>query len=97
MCIAIIGGMDRLESEYIKNAKKFGITLKVFPQFESTLNKKIGQVDKVIIFTNKVSHKAKREAMQAIRKRNIPVILHHTCGISSFNNILTHIKHKEGK
>lgn len=97
MCIAVIGGMDRLEQEYINNAKKFEISLKVFTKFESTLSKKIGQVDWVIIFTNKVSHKAKREAMQTIRKRNIPFILHHTCGISSFNTILTHLKNKERK
>lgn len=91
MCIAVIGGMDRLKQEYINNAQKFGIQLKIFTAFESNLKKKIGQTDMVIILSNKISHKAKREAMNAIKKGGIPFMLHHACGISSFNVLLSNI------
>jgi hypothetical protein len=30
MCVAVIGGMDRLKKHYLEEAKKVGVQLKVF-------------------------------------------------------------------
>jgi hypothetical protein len=41
---------------------------------------KIGKPILVIVFTNKVSHEAKREAAKAAKSRNIPLRMLHSCG-----------------
>ena len=81
MCIGLIGGMDRLERHYRQEAEKFGIHLKVFSQAGADMASKIKNVDALIIFTNKVSHRAKKEAMSIDKSKNILVLLHHSCGI----------------
>ncbi|MGC9018038.1 MAG: hypothetical protein ACP5JQ_07695 [Caldimicrobium sp.] len=40
MCIALIGGMDRLERHYFEEAKKMNVTLKVFTKLEKNLEKR---------------------------------------------------------
>lgn len=81
MSIALIGGMDRLERHYISEAEKFGINLTVFNGLETGLKAKIENVDAVVVFTNKVSHEAKKIVMKTARKREIPVYVHHSCGL----------------
>lgn len=49
---------------------------------------KIGNPDAVIVFTNKISHEAKRKAMQLARSRQIPIHLVHSCGVSSLRSCL---------
>ena len=92
MCVAVIGGMDRLKRHYMNEAERLGITLKVFTKSETEITKKINRVDAVIIFSNKVSHKAKTETMKAIKTKAIPFVMHHSCGLSSLKNILSDLK-----
>ncbi len=68
MCVALIGGMDRLERHYISEAERMGIDLKVYTKSETGIASKIKNVDAVVIFTNKVSHKARKEAMSMAKK-----------------------------
>lgn len=95
MCVAVIGGMDRLERNYITEAEKLGIDLKVFTKPETEMASKIRNVDALVIFTNKVSHKAKREAMNVARAKNIPVFMRHSCGICTLRDYLTCLKNKK--
>lgn len=88
MCAALIGGMDRLKRDYINAAKKEGIKLKVFTGKESRIAPKIGDADMVIIFTNKVSHDARREAMGHAKSNSIPVHMLHSCGVSTLKTCL---------
>ncbi len=60
MCVALIGGMDRLKRHYINEAKQFGVELKVFTKHKTGISSRIKNVDAVVIFTNKVSHRAKK-------------------------------------
>ena len=69
MCVALIGGMDRLERQYINEAKGVGINLRVFTKPKTNISSKIASVDAVVIFTNKVSHKAKKEVMITAKAR----------------------------
>lgn len=96
MCVALIGGMDRLERNYISEAEKFGVDLKVFTKSESEMASKIRNVDAVVIFTNKVSHKAKKEVMIIAKTKNIPVFMYHSCGICTLRDCLSCLKGKEG-
>ena len=83
MCVTLIGGMDRLKPDYIAAARQGGHTLKCISRNERNFVDRIGNPDRVIIFTNKISHEAKRKAMQHARSRNIPIHMVHSCGVSS--------------
>lgn len=91
MCAALVGGMDRLKREYINTAKDQGITLKVFTGQESNISQRLGDVDMVIIFTNKVSHEAKKKAFKIAKTQNIPLQLLHACGVSTLSEHLREI------
>lgn len=86
MCIAVIGGMDRIERRYIDEASRLGISLKVFKGPENRLAAKIREVDALVIFTDRVSHRARTEAMRVARARNIPVRMSHSCGVCAFRS-----------
>jgi len=88
MCIALIGGMNRLERHYIREAKRFGVDLKVFNKHKRGIESRIKNVDAVVIFTNKVSHIAKDGVIHVARSRRIPVVMHHSCGLCTFRNCL---------
>lgn len=88
MSIALIGGMDRLGEQYLKEARRLGMELRIFSQSEKNLGTKIGNMDAVVIFTNKVSHQARNEALNSAKKRGIPVFMHHACGVCTLRECL---------
>jgi hypothetical protein len=94
MCIALIGGMDRLERRYLLEGERAGVSLKVFNGTETRLASRIGDVDAMVIFTNKVSHTARREAVGVAKSRNIPVYLRHSCGVCTLRRCLDCIQPK---
>lgn len=96
MCIALVGGMDRLRQHYILEAERHGVDLKVFTKSETGLISKAKGVDAMVIFTNMISHQARREALAAARSRNIPVFMHHSCGVCSLRNSLLCLKNSAG-
>lgn len=83
MCATLIGGMDRLRIEYIAAAKAYGWTLRFISRNERNFIEKIGNPDAMIVFTNKISHEAKRKAVQFAKSKNIPLRMIHSCGVSS--------------
>ena len=89
MCIALIGGMKRLESHYVDNAASLGIELRVFNESETKIGRKIRHVDAMVIFTNKVSHRLRLEAVKAAKANGIPVLMEHSCGICTFRECLS--------
>jgi len=89
MCAALVGGMDRLKRNYIDEAKKNGIKLKCYTGKERTISGSLGNVDFVVLFTNKVSHKARKDVLAAIRGKDVPVIMQHSCGMSSLKKCLS--------
>ncbi len=88
MCIAVIGGMDRLERHYREEAEMAGLKLQVFSRSEVNMGAKLKKADAVVIFTNKVSHRARKEAMNTAKLNNIPVFMHHSCGVCSLRECL---------
>jgi ABC-type uncharacterized transport system substrate-binding protein len=86
MSITLIGGMERLEQHYKKEAEKFGIDLKVFNTSVNGIVSKVKATDAVVIFTNKVSHRARKEVMDAARSRNIPIYQYHSCGVCTLRD-----------
>ena len=94
MCVALIGGMDRLKRNYIEEAKKYGVELKIFNKHVTGIVSKIKNMDALIIFTNKVSHKAKKEAMNIAKTKNIPIYMYHSCGICTLRDCLNCLKNR---
>ena len=88
MCIAVIGGMDRLGHHYESEAKQVGVKLKVFSHSENNLDAKLKNVDALLIFTNKVSHRVRKEALKAVKGNQIPVMQMHSCGVCTLRNCL---------
>lgn len=88
MSITLIGGMDRLHSDYIAAAKSMGHKLRCIARNERNFQAKIGAPDMLIVFTNKISHEAKRKASEVAKNRGLPIRLIHSCGVSTLCNCL---------
>lgn len=88
MCIALIGGMDRLEKHYLEQADRLGVNLRIFTRSEVNIGSKLKHMDAMVIFTNKVSHRVKKEAISTAKANGIPVFMHHACGVCTLRNCL---------
>jgi hypothetical protein len=88
MSVVLIGGMDRLEPQYLREAERAGVNLSVFTTAQNGIAAKLKHADAVVIFTNKVSHRAKNEAMTAARANDVPVFMHHACGVCTLRECL---------
>jgi len=88
MSVVLVGGMDRLGNQYRKEAKRMGMELRIFNQSENDLEGKIGRAEAVVIFTNKVSHQARNQAVAAAKRRGIPLFMQHGCGVCTLRECL---------
>ncbi|WP_027183619.1 DUF2325 domain-containing protein [Desulfovibrio inopinatus] len=88
MSAILIGGLDRLKRKYEAEAAKRGVNLKVFTGKENAVAKHLGKTDMVILFTDKVSHKARRQAASLAKSRNIPLAQTHSSSVSSLGRVL---------
>ena len=93
MSIVIVGGHDRMHSEYKKVCKKRGHKLKIMTQMKTEFSKKIGSPDSIIIFTNTVSHKMVNLAQTRAKKNNIPIFKCHTSSQNALIGILEKIEY----
>ena len=64
------------------------MALTIHTALEARTAERIGKADAVLIFTNKISHNLKREAVKAARSENIPVFYCHACGICTLRACL---------
>jgi hypothetical protein len=80
--------MDRLEPQYLQEAERAGVRLRVFTTAQAGIAAKLKHADAVVIFTNKVSHRARNEAVTAARANDIPVFMHHACGVCTLRECL---------
>ena len=88
MNIALIGGIDRLERHYQEEAVRAGVDLRIFNISETNIGAKLKQADALVIFTNKVSHRMKKQAVSAAKAHEIPVFMHHSCGVCTLRDCL---------
>ncbi len=88
MSIVIVGGHDRMVCQYKKICKEHRCKVKVFTQMTANLSNQIGSPDVVILFTNTVSHKMARCAVQEAEKCRANIIRCHTSSGSALSEIL---------
>ena len=88
MKIVLIGGMERLERHYVREAQKVGISLRIFNKPENDIERKLKHTDGIILFTNKVSHQSRNDVLDVARHHGIPVFMHHSCGVCTLRECL---------
>ena len=88
MSVVIIGGHDRMVCQYKQICKKVNCTAKVFTQMSAGLGKQIGSPDLIGLFTNTVSHKMGRCAVDEAGRCNAEVVLFHTSSKNALEEIL---------
>lgn len=83
MSIVLVGGHDRLHSEYRGIGSKRGHKLKVYTQMPTKFNKVIGKPDAIVLFTSTVSHKMVGVAVKEAKKKSIPIVRSHNSSLGA--------------
>ena len=83
MSVVIIGGNERMVTQYENICKEHGCKAKVFAKENGSLKKKIGCPDLLILFISTVSHKMVISVTQEAKKNQIPVARVHTSDSTS--------------
>ncbi|MBE7414210.1 MAG: DUF2325 domain-containing protein [Deltaproteobacteria bacterium] len=94
MCIAVIGGMDRLSAGYREIAGRHHVTLQHYLRSCPRLERRLGGVDAIIVFSGMASHKIANAARSTGRAAGVPVVMCKGCGVSSFERCLAGISGK---
>ncbi|MDD3368870.1 MAG: DUF2325 domain-containing protein [Lachnospiraceae bacterium] len=91
MSVVIVGGHDRMVSQYKKICKEYHCKSKVFTQMSGSLGSQIGSPDLVIVFTNTVSHKMAKCAVTEAERANAEVVRCHTSSQNALHDILKRV------
>lgn len=89
MSVAIIGGLDRLKKSYEKECRSRGFNARVFSQRIPNMARRIGGVNRILIFTGTVAHPMVKEAVRAAKENNIPVDRCHSSSVSALKRCLS--------
>ena len=92
MCFVLVGGHDRMHSEYKGICSKYGHDVKVYTQMPARFDKVIGNPDRIVIFTSTVSHQMINTAVKEARRKKIPVVRCHNSSAASLEEILKQFK-----
>jgi len=88
MSIVVIGGHDRMHSEYLGICSKRGHRVKVYTQMPARLGKVIGTPDGIVLFTSTVSHQMINIAVKEAKRKKIPVFRCHNSSGTSLEGLL---------
>ena len=88
MSVVIIGGNERMVCQYSDICKCYGCKAKVFPKEHGSVRKKIGCPDLLILFTNTVSHKMIRCALDEVNENETEIVRCHTSSGTALTEIL---------
>ena len=88
MSVVIVGGHDRMVCQYKRICIKYNCKAKVFTQMSAQLNKQMGSPDLFILFTNTVSHKMVKCALDEAKRSKAQVVRCHTSSGTALIDIL---------
>ena len=97
MSVVVIGGHDRMVSQYKKICKMYRCKAKIFTQMSAQLRNQIGSPDLIVLFTNTVSHKMVRCAVAEAEKGNVEVVRCHSSSQTALEEILKSACNLENK
>lgn len=87
MSVVIVGGNECMIRQYKNLCNEYKCKAKVYPKMASGL-KNIGSPDLLVLFTNTVSHKMIRCALNETKGQNVKIARSHTSSINALRNIL---------
>lgn len=88
MSVVIIGGHERMETQYKDICKSYKCKAKVFTKMKADLNRKIGCPDLMILFTSTASHKMIHCAVAESERNHAILERSHTSSANALKNIL---------
>ena len=88
MSIVIIGGHERMETQYRQICKKYKCKAKVFTKMKADLKNQIGCPDLIILFTSTVSHKLVHCAVAESERTHTMLERSHSSSASALKGIL---------
>ena len=88
MSVVIIGGPDRMVCNYKNICKKHKCKAKVFTQMPGDFKRQIGRPDLCVLFTNTVSHKMVKSALDEAKRKEVEVVRCHSSSGSALEQIL---------
>ncbi len=91
MSVVIIGGHERMETQYKEICKKYKCRAKIFTKMPVNLKGQIGCPDLMILFTSTASHKMVHCAVSESVKNNIEIKRSHSSSASALKGILESI------
>jgi hypothetical protein len=87
MSVVIVGGNECMIRQYKNLCSNYQCKAKVYPKMSGGL-KDIGSPDLLVLFTNTVSHKMIRCALNETKGQNVRIARSHSSSISALKNIL---------
>lgn len=87
MSVVIVGGHDRMVCQYKKICKAFNCKVKIFTHMSGNFSNHIGSPDVMILFTNTVSHKMVKCALDEVGS-STDIVRCHTSSGNALNGIL---------
>ena len=97
MSIVLVGGHDRMHSEYIGICSKRGHNVKVFTQMPARFEKAIGNPDGIVLFTGTVSHPMIQTAVKEAKRKKIPILRCHNSSATSLDVLLQQLENGVGR
>ncbi|KSV58456.1 DUF2325 domain-containing protein [Acetivibrio ethanolgignens] len=91
MSVVIIGGHDRMVHQYRKICESYHCKAKIFTKMSAQMDKQIGNPDLVVLFTNTVSHKMIRCALEEAQHCNACIVRSHSSSKNALEGILQDI------
>lgn len=88
MSVVIVGGNECMVCQYEKICKDHGCHAKIFAKEKGSFRKKLGNPDLMILFTNTVSHKMIRTAVEEAKRGGIQIARIHSSSAAALTNVL---------
>ncbi len=88
MSIVIVGGNECMVRRYKELCKEYDCRAKVIPKIKGGLKNKIGQPDMMVLFTDTISHKLVRSALNETKGQDTKIIRSHSSSMTALKEIL---------
>lgn len=87
MSVVIIGGNECMVRQYKELCRQYQCRAKVYTKMSGCL-KDIGEPDLLVLFTNTVSHKMVRSALEQTKGKPVRTVRSHTSSMNALRGIL---------
>lgn len=88
MSVVILGGNECMVRQYKELCTRHGCSAKVFTHLKCDMRGKIGSPDLLVLFTNTMSHKLLKTALNETRGGDTIIARSHSSSMAALKNIL---------